>query len=334
MSCRAFAASSLLLITAAACSSDSGSPGSTAFDAAAGSGGEVLGTAGATSTGGATSAGGLSVAGMGGTGGIATGGAAAGGTSSGGVGTGGMTGGTSTGGIATGGTSTGGIATGGTSTGGAATGGTSTGGTTGGVAGVGGTDVAGTGGWALGGEAGLAGAAGAAGSAGSDCLGTGNVTYTLDRVESPTQQQQEAYALITEAMDTAVYYYNCYTDITKVLTVHYEPSVATADGNVNGSIRFGAFASMQFVTAMHEIAHTVGIGHPDFAALVVDGIFTGVNATNELRAITADPEAELHADSMHFWPYGLNYESEYETEDDLINHCRMVVAIRQDMGWS
>jgi hypothetical protein len=333
MSCRALAASFLLLITAAACSSDSGSSGSTVLDAAAGSGAQLLNTGGATSTGGATGAGGSSVGGMGGTAGIATGGSATGGTSSGGVGTGGMAGGTGgSGGIATGGTSTGGTATGGT--GGVATGGTSTGGTTGGVAGAGGTDVPSTGGSAVGGEAGLAGGAGAAGSAGSDCLGTGNVTYTLDRVESPTQQQQEAYALITEAMNTAVYYYNCYTDITKVLTVHYEPSVATADGNVNGSIRFGSFASMQFVTAMHEIAHTVGIGHPDFAALVVDGIFTGVNATNELRTITGDPNAELHADSMHFWPYGLNYESEYETEDDLINHCRMVVAIRQDMGWS
>ena len=28
----------------------------------------------------------------------------------------------------------------------------------------------------------------------------------------------------------------------------------------------------------------------------------------------------------------LNYASEYENEDDLINHCLLVPAIRQDMG--
>ena len=36
-----------------------------------------------------------------------------------------------------------------------------------------------------------------------------------------------------EAMETAVYYYNTYTTITKEIKVLYEPSVSTADGNIN-----------------------------------------------------------------------------------------------------
>ena len=135
-------------------------------------------------------------------------------------------------------------------------------------------------------------------------------------------------------MDAALRYYNCYTDLTKALRVSYNISVATADGNVNGSVRFGKNRSnMQVATAMHEVAHTLGIGGPDFGPMLVNGRFPGAVATAELRAITGIADDEVHGDTQHFWPFGLNYESEYKTESDLINHCRLVVAIRKDMGY-
>lgn len=111
------------------------------------------------------------------------------------------------------------------------------------------------------------------------------------------------------------------------------PSVATADGNVNGSIRFGATSSMNYITAMHEIGHTVGVGSREFGALVVDGVFTGEAATRQLRAITGNESDVVHADTQHFWPYGLNYTTEVKTTDDLVNHCKIVVAIREDIGF-
>ncbi len=175
---------------------------------------------------------------------------------------------------------------------------------------------------------------GMAGSGSDVCPASGNVTYTLTKASSPTADQQDAYDLITLAMDEAVRYYNCYTNITKHETVTYNPSVATADGNSNGSIRFGGKQYMEYSRAMHEIAHTVGIGtYSEYQALIVDGIFTGDVATAQLRDITGVPDDEVHGDSQHFWPYGLNYESEVESEADLINHCLMVVAIRADMGF-
>lgn len=158
------------------------------------------------------------------------------------------------------------------------------------------------------------------------------MSYVLSRSAAPTQAEAEAYARITSAMDTAVFYYNCYTDIEKSLSVTYVPSVPTADGNVNGSIRFGSTASMNHITAMHEISHTVGVGSREFGRLVVDRIFTGENATRQLREITGDPAEEVHTDGTHFWPYGLNYTSEVTSTDDLVNHCKMVAAIRADMG--
>ena len=43
--------------------------------------------------------------------------------------------------------------------------------------------------------------------------------------------------------------------------------------------------------------------------------------------------ALVHADRLHFWPYGLNYSSEVQSEADLTNHCKVVQAIHHDMGW-
>lgn len=196
--------------------------------------------------------------------------------------------------------------------------------------GVGGAGGAGSGG--IGGASGTSGAGGEGGG-GSACPGNGSITYTLATVPQPTPQQEEAYALIIEAMDKAVFYYNCYTDIERKLNVSYNPDVPTADGNENGSIRFGQKPYMNYITAMHEISHVVGIGNPKFDSMIVNGIFTGETATATLRSITGDPTAVVHGDTQHFWPYGLNQTSEVKSEEDLINHCKMVVAIRVDLGF-
>jgi hypothetical protein len=172
-------------------------------------------------------------------------------------------------------------------------------------------------------------------STGGACLYTGHVSYTLAKESQPTAQQQAAYDKITQAMDAAIRYYNCYTDITKVLNISYVPSVATADGNINGSIRFGSNASMNKVTAMHEISHTVGIGTASkWSSLLSNGQFTGANAKAEVAKIPVLNAADgiVRADNQHFWPGGLNYESEGKSEADLIAHCRMVVAIRKDLA--
>ncbi|TYQ15298.1 UNVERIFIED_CONTAM: dockerin type I repeat protein [Acetivibrio alkalicellulosi] len=161
---------------------------------------------------------------------------------------------------------------------------------------------------------------------------SGNITYTLVRAANPTQDQLDAYTRIESAMDTAVSYYNTYTTITKELRVLYEPSVQTADANINGTMRFGSNRSyMNHIIAMHEIAHTVGVGTSSaWRNIIVDGVYTGTHATEELRAITGDRNAVLKGDRQHFWPYGLNYVSEVKSEQDLINHCRIVNAMKKD----
>lgn len=162
---------------------------------------------------------------------------------------------------------------------------------------------------------------------------TGHVTYTLAKSANPTAEELNAYALITKAMDSAIWYYNNYTTFTKVLYVSYVPSVATADGSNSGSIRFGSnTAYMQKATAMHEIMHTVGVGQNSSwsSTLMVGGVYQGARANAVLRSITGVSTDVIHGDAMHFWPYGLNYESEYKTTADLINHCRIVNAMKLD----
>ncbi|MFW5959724.1 MAG: hypothetical protein ACOCSE_01235 [Chitinivibrionales bacterium] len=162
---------------------------------------------------------------------------------------------------------------------------------------------------------------------------TGSVTYTLHRESNPTQDQEEAYSMIESAMDSAVGYYNRYTEITKTLNVYYNTDVPTAEANFNGTISFGSNRSYMVVhTAMHEIAHTVGIGTTqEYWDLMQDGVFTGTHATEVLRDITGDPEDVINGDSQHFWPYGLNHADEVDSEEDLINHCRIVNGIHNDL---
>jgi hypothetical protein len=240
------------------------------------------------------------------------------------------------------------VATGGvTSSGGSkATGGVASSGgskATGGAASSGGSKATGglfaTGGVkATGGLSATGGVKATGGAGGSSCPYVGHVTYTLTKSSNPTATEQTAYGLITTAMDKAVSYYNCYTNIAKADRVSYDTSVQTADGNINGSIRFGSDTTyMDYRSAMHEISHTVGIGQAsNWSSFISNGLFTGASANAQLTAINATLAAPLytqvHADSQHFWPYGINYQSEVTSEAVLIFHCEMVMAIRKDLG--
>jgi len=137
-------------------------------------------------------------------------------------------------------------------------------------------------------------------------------------------------AAITKAMDEACAKYNLYSNggFQKAITVEYNKDVPTADGSINGHIRFGGMIS--FRVAIHEIAHTLGIGqHHNYRLLVRNGKWTGKKGLTKLREIKGSG-AFLNADAMHFWPYGMNYDREYNSEVDVQHHVEMVQAMLQD----
>ncbi|MEU0026971.1 hypothetical protein [Streptomyces sp. NPDC006335] len=157
------------------------------------------------------------------------------------------------------------------------------------------------------------------------------ITWTLERASNPTADQQSAYTQITSAMNAAVARYNNLSDLGKSITVRYDTSVPTADGNLNGTIRFGSNRSyMTERTALHEIAHTIGVGtsagwssHGGNS-----GTWTGAQATALVRQFDGS-SAKLSTGGGHFWPYGLNYDNEFSgTAAD--RHVRIVEAMVRD----
>ncbi|WP_149824074.1 hypothetical protein [Streptomyces tailanensis] len=155
------------------------------------------------------------------------------------------------------------------------------------------------------------------------------ITWTLVRASNPTQDQQTAYNLITAAMNKAVARYNNLSDLGKNITVHYNPSVPTADGNINGTIRFGSRSYMTERTALHEIAHTIGVGTSSgWSRLGGSGTWTGAQATALVRQYDGS-SAKISTGGGHFWPYGLNYENEFSnTAAD--RHVHIVAAMVRD----
>ncbi|MGW7205541.1 hypothetical protein [Streptomyces sp. NPDC054837] len=155
------------------------------------------------------------------------------------------------------------------------------------------------------------------------------ITWTLERASNPTADQQTAYNLITAAMNAAVARYNNLSDLGKSITVRYDPGVPTADGNINGTIRFGNRGYMTERTALHEIAHTIGVGTSSrWSALGGSGTWTGAQATALVRQFDGS-SAKLSTGGGHFWPYGLNYENEM-SGSAADRHVQIVAAMVRD----
>lgn len=155
------------------------------------------------------------------------------------------------------------------------------------------------------------------------------ITWTLERAANPTQDQQTAYNLITTAMNAAVARYNNVSDLGKTITVRYDPGVPTADGNINGTIRFGNRSYMTERTALHEIAHTIGVGTSSgWSSLGGSGTWRGAQATALVKQFDGSG-ATLSTGGGHFWPYGLNYENEFSSTA-ANRHVQIVAAMVRD----
>ncbi|MEU0647546.1 hypothetical protein [Streptomyces umbrinus] len=155
------------------------------------------------------------------------------------------------------------------------------------------------------------------------------ITWTLERAANPTQDQQTAYNLITTAMNAAVSHYNNVSDLGKTITVRYDPGVPTADGNINGTIRFGNRSYMTERTALHEIAHTIGVGTSSgWSSLGGSGTWRGAQATALVKQFDGSG-ATLSTGGGHFWPYGLNYENEFSSTA-ANRHVQIVAAMVRD----
>lgn len=156
----------------------------------------------------------------------------------------------------------------------------------------------------------------------------GRVTYVLENGSEnwPLNKRIE----IIKAMDEATWIYNHYGEFQKNLTVTYDRSVPTADANIRGRIRFGGSISTR--VALHEVAHTMGIGTaPQWKRMIKRGRWTGRHGNRVLMAFDGpQPEMVLQGGDQHFWPYGLNYDKE-DSPVNRVRHVLMVEALLRDM---
>ena len=124
-----------------------------------------------------------------------------------------------------------------------------------------------------------------------------------------------AHARIEEAMDSASFYYNNYSNLYLRAHVEYNAGVPTADCSYGGWIRFGSNSRYQWVgTAQHETAHGLGVGTCwNWRTLINyngDRHWTGKCATRTLRAVMNDQTLQITGDTQHFWPGGINQREE------------------------
>ncbi|KAI1385468.1 uncharacterized protein F4822DRAFT_345384 [Hypoxylon trugodes] len=154
------------------------------------------------------------------------------------------------------------------------------------------------------------------------------LTWSLQKASSPSADQSEAYTKIEAAMKAAVAHYAKFSNASKTIHVYYAPGVPTAEASYNGDLRFGSDRSyMTERTAMHEIAHTLGVGQTaEFDRRCAAGDWP--TALPLLRSWDGQ-SAKINCGGGHFWPYGLNYESEWsQTNGD--RHVQMVDAMLKD----
>ena len=134
---------------------------------------------------------------------------------------------------------------------------------------------------------------------------------------------------IEKAMTEAAKYYNEVGGFDFDVPTVYSAGTPTADANYYSQIRFGGQIGTR--TALHELGHVFGAGtHRNWQKLIKDGKWTGAAANAQLKEFDG-PDAVLHADRMHFWPYGLNFDSEGRTPDMYRKHVKMVAAFMKDL---
>ncbi|MEO6524371.1 MAG: hypothetical protein ABIN91_21985 [Mucilaginibacter sp.] len=163
-------------------------------------------------------------------------------------------------------------------------------------------------------------------------IGKGNVTYTINKSAAPTADETAAYARMQFAADSAVWYLNNYTSATKQVTLNYVPGVATADATNQGWIRYGSDPTYQKLrTTLHEMNHTLGTGTTTWwTGIIVGGKHQGQNTNTILNQIQNSTGAQLSGDSQHWWPYGLNQDSEVTSSWDYVYNCLIIEAMRKD----
>jgi len=143
----------------------------------------------------------------------------------------------------------------------------------------------------------------------------GDVQWTWGDNDKGKSSDATVNARIAQAMDSAMYYYNNYSNLYHRITANYNSGVPTADCTLSGWMRFGPGETYQWVgTAQHEISHAMGVGTAWNWSSFGDPWSKPI-ATQSIRVLLKDMTQNIHGaynNQIHFWPGGINYRNEVE----------------------
>lgn len=140
-------------------------------------------------------------------------------------------------------------------------------------------------------------------------LPMGTCSWWYNNGGSPAENER-----INEALADCIYYYNNWSGIRDFrISCSYGAGTPTADCSYGGSMRVGPNASYQRTgTILHESNHGVGVGTSSrwWDTNLHNGDWFGERANKMLQFIDNNPDAKMHGDNTHMWPYGINGASE------------------------
>lgn len=140
---------------------------------------------------------------------------------------------------------------------------------------------------------------------------------------------------ITRTMDWALWNYNRFSNYTWEIKVKYDPDTsrtATASGSYLNSVTFGKNRTTSGQTALHEVAHVLGIGtYSQWNKNRNGNKWTGGRANGLYQSWY---KTDLNAGAIHFWNHNYNSPRDSVSDVNVERHVRMVGRIREDMGLS
>ncbi|TWT90865.1 Autotransporter-associated beta strand repeat protein [Pseudobythopirellula maris] len=137
-------------------------------------------------------------------------------------------------------------------------------------------------------------------------------------------------AAAENAIQTVTDRYNAYGDFgSPNVYVYYNAGIPTAQASYLGSIGFGGTYPNERVTA-HEMAHYLGLPSGNWGSLMSGGTWSGAHGLAKVKQFDGE-QATLNGDSIHYWPYGLNFDSE-GSETNKQRQVAVVYAMRADLG--
>lgn len=137
------------------------------------------------------------------------------------------------------------------------------------------------------------------------------------------------------SMQAVVDRFNVYGDFNwgsdGYVDIYYNPGVPTAQAGYYGSIDFGGTWPNERVT-QHELNHWLGTGtYWNWYNQFSGGVWTGPKVSALMQQFDGEGAA-LRQAGVHFYPYGLNYDSEVPNNSIYMRNVALTYAMRQDMG--